>query len=43
MFTYKRYVHPKESEEIEVTIAVYKEAEPEPIENVTYYVSKSDR
>lgn len=37
-FTYQYYAYPKEDRKKEVTILIYKEGEPEPIENITYYV-----
>jgi hypothetical protein len=37
-FTYKRYFQTDENEQKRLTITVYKEDDPEPIENTTYYV-----
>jgi hypothetical protein len=37
-FTYKRYFQEEENRKRKLTITVYKEDDPEPIENATYYI-----
>lgn len=37
-YTYKRYFYPSGDDKRMLTITVYKEDEPEPIENATYFV-----
>jgi hypothetical protein len=37
-FIYKRYLYPEGDEKKKLTITVYKEDDPEPIENATYYI-----